>query len=160
MLAISIAPEVTCRIIQTDTMEADQVNRAIASMMLALRDGRHFRIEPGRIQWNDEHDRTRSFFTEGSLWYTSEVPMEPGMHHTLPQGKEADTFQNRIDHLLEASQQGWTIRGGRRPDPEGHGTIGFITWDRANKGNVPRLEIDPHGFVTYWYHWPEPDLPL
>ena len=159
MPAISVAPAATCRIIQTEAPEQDQVNSAIASMMLALREGRHFHIEPGRIQWNDEHDRPRSFFTEGSHWYASEAITRLRPHPTLPPGKEAYALQNRIDHLLEASQNGWTIRGGRRPDPKGQGNIGFITWDRVSHDNVPRLEIDADGVITYWYHWPEPDLP-
>lgn len=98
MPAVSLAPEATCRIIQAEAPEPDQVNNAIASIMLALRDGRHFRIEPGRIQWNDEHDRPRSFFTEGSHWYASGAITRPGLHPTLPPGKEAYALQNRIDH--------------------------------------------------------------
>ncbi len=159
MTAVSLAPAATCRIILVEAPEPDPVNGAIASMMLALREGRHFQIEPGRIQWHDEHDRLRSFFSDGSRWSTSEAMTRPGPHPTLPPSEEADALQNRIDHLLAASQNRWTIRGGRRPDPEGQGNIGFITWDRVSHGNVPRLEIDPDGIITYWYHWPEPDLP-
>ena len=46
------------------------------------------------------------------------------------------------------SLSGWAIRGGYRPDPQGKGPIGFITWDRVSHGNVPRLEIDPDGNLT------------
>ena len=159
MTAVSLAPLAACRIIQVEAQEPDPVNSAIASMMLALREGRHFHIKPGRIQWHDEHDHTRSFVSDGSSWYTSDAETQPAHHHTLPLGEEAGFLQNRIDHLLTASLRGWTIRGGRRPDPEGHGNIGFITWDRVSHGNVPRLEVDPDGVITYWYHWPEPDLP-
>ena len=159
MTAVSLAPLVSCRVILAETPEPDPVNAAIASMMLSLREGRHFHIEPGRIQWHDEHDHTRSFFNEGSCWYASDAETWPDPHPMLPPGEEADFLQNMIDHLLTASLRGWTIRGGRRPDPEGHGNIGFIAWDRQSHGNVPRLEVDPDGVITYWHHWPEPDLP-
>ena len=155
----TLAPTAVCPIIQTDTPDLDQTNHAIASMMLALREGRHFHIEPGRIQWNDENDRQRYFPLDGPGWYADEAVTGPGPHPTLPPGDEARELQNRIDHLLQASLKEWTIRGGRRPDPEGNGNIGFITWDRVSHANVPRLEIDPDGTITYWYHWPEPDLP-
>ena len=104
MTAVSLAPAATCRIILAEAPEPDPVNGAIASMMLALREGRHFHIEPGRIQWHDEHDLQRSFFIEGSCWYASDAETQPAHHPTLPPDEEADFLQKRsiFDSVAES----------------------------------------------------------
>ena len=159
MPVISALPTAACQLVQADVRDLDNVNHAIASMMLALRAGRHFSIEPGLVQWTDEHGNRAGFTSDGMTWDAIPTALPPGWHPTLPDGDDASSFQNRIDHLLQASLSGWAIRGGYRPDPQGKGQIGFITWDRVSHGNVPRLEIEPDGNLTYWYDWPEPDLP-
>lgn len=100
-----------------------------------------------------------SFYSDEQYWYVSETEPQAGRQPTLPDNDDSRDITNRIDHLLQATRKGWTIRGGRRPDPDGNGAIGFITWDRQSHGNVPRLEISPDGTISSWYNWPEPDLP-
>ena len=104
MTAVSLAPLASCRIILAEAPEP--VNAAIASMMLALREGRHFHIEPGRIQWRDEHDHTRGFFNEGSCWYACDAETWPDPHHTLPPDEEAGFLQKRsiFDSVAESPQ--------------------------------------------------------
>ena len=157
-MEVSNTPTATAPIIHADASDTDPVNQAIAGMMLALQAGRELRTNGGVIEWLGADGQPQRFTADGAYWDAGGAIPTSGTHPTLAENDDTLTIQNWIDHLLTASVRGWAIRGGRRPDSEGNGTIGFITWNRVNHGNVPRLEIDPSGTITLWYHWPEADL--
>ena len=143
MPTISALPAAACQIVQADARDLDNVNQAIASMMLTLRAGRHFSIEPGLVQWTDEHGNQAGFTCDGMVWDAIPTALPPGLHPTLPDGDDASSFQNRIDHLLQASLSGWAIRGGYRPDPQGKGQIGFITGIASATATCPGWKLTP-----------------
>ncbi len=70
-------PAATTRIIQAEVSEINHTYHTIASMMLALREGRHFSIQPGLIQWTDEHGSQAGFSSNGSQWGPLEVCPPP-----------------------------------------------------------------------------------